>query len=295
MQTVRTAVTTTTNTRATFAGAAFAIVAGFAGTTVSAQETTDEEPREYSVEVIVFVYEEDVSVGNEIFLPEPPPEPAFPGLKDDAAGSELSADDWQGMPDAADEAPANVVADEIVEAADRQAPSADGDYLPDFTITPVDELGMTDIAAKLERLDVYNPILHAAWTQRALPREDSVTMDLEMLTDPPPNLSGRFQLYLSRFLHLDVDLTLDNGEQEPVAVDVPGQSLFFSDEPVRQPGVVHYRIEDDRIFKNGDTRYFDHPRFGVIARVTRIEPPEENLESADTETLDGGNGNEAVE
>ena len=158
---------------------------------------------------------------------------------------------------------------------------------------------MTDVAAKLERLDVYNPILHAAWTQRALPRDQSVTINLEMLTDPPPNLSGSFQLYLSRFLHLTVDLTLDNGSTAPIAVDIPGQSLSFSDQPARLPGVVHYRIQDDRIFKNGDTRYFDHPRFGVVARVTRIEAPEEAEEeeaaSGDAESLEAVAGDEAVE
>ena len=291
MQTARTATTKTT-----FAGAAVAIVASLAGTAAVAQDAADEAPREYNVEVIVFVYEEDVSVGNEIFLPEPPPGFPSAGLEDDSADASPGIDDWQGMTDPADGQPAEPVADERLEAPGVASLRADGDYLPDVIITPVDELGMTDIAAKLERLDVYTPILHAAWTQRALPRTQSTVMDLEMLTDPPPNLNGRFQLYLSRFLHLDVDLTLDNGDKAPIAVDVPGRSLFLSDEPARQPGVVHYRIKDDRIFKNGETRYFDHPRFGVIARVTRVEPPEEDdAESADAEALDGGTGNEFIE
>ena len=170
--------------------------------------------------------------------------------------------------------------------------------LPDFTLTPVDELGMTDVIDTLERLDAYNPIMHAAWTQRALPRDESITMDLSMLAEPPPNLSGNFTLYLSRFLHLTVDLTLDNVEPVPVAVEVPNRSLFFGQQPRRKPGVIHYTIEDDRIFKNGDTRYFDHPRFGVIARVTRIEEPEEgeeDEESGDAVMLDGGTGDQVVQ
>ena len=32
-----------------------------------------------------------------------------------------------------------------------------------------------------------------------------------------------------------------------------------------------YRIEEDRIVKNGDVRYFDHPKFGVVVKVTRVE------------------------
>jgi len=44
---------------------------------------------------------------------------------------------------------------------------------------------------------------------------------------------------------------------------------------------VRYRILDDRIFKNGETRYFDHPKFGVVARITRVE--EEELEEIELE------------
>jgi hypothetical protein len=43
------------------------------------------------------------------------------------------------------------------------------------------------------------------------------------------------------------------------------------DSILRQP--VRFRIFEDRIMKTGDIRYFDHPRFGVVARLTR--PDEE--------------------
>ena len=273
--------TATTNRKKTAA----ALLACVACTQAVAQEEPAEEaPREYNVEVIVFTYEEDVSVGTEVFLPDPAPEAAFPFMPGDVPQDGIDGDDVTRMTDPID-----------ARRVESESPTRGARLLPEFVITPVDELGMTDILARLERLDVYNPVLHAAWTQPALPRDQGFTMDLEMLTNPPPKLSGSFELYLSRFLHLVVDLTLDNGSAVPIAVDVPGRSTFSFDEPERRPGVVHYRIEDDRIFKNGDTRYFDHPRFGVIARVTRIEPPEDDQESADVEALDGGPGDEVVE
>ena len=40
------------------------------------------------------------------------------------------------------------------------------------------------------------------------------------------------------------------------------------------PAPVRYRITEDRIFKSGDLRYFDHPKFGVLAKITRVEEPE---------------------
>ena len=281
-----------------------AVFTALLAATAWAQEEV-ETPREYNVEVIVFVYEEDVSVGNEVFTPEP-----LPDVVDFSfAGSGMSS----GLPEP-DDVPANpavIVPDdqdadrnrfgspeELVDPADPDAAFAAEGLLPDYVLTPVDELGMIDVIDKLERLDAYNPILHAAWTQRALPRDESITMELSMLAEPPPNLSGAFTLYLSRFLHLTVDLTLDNEATVPVAVEVPNRSLFFGEQPRRQPGVIHYRIEDDRIFKSGDTRYFDHPRFGVVARVTRIEEPEESEEdeeSGDAVALDDVAGDQVVQ
>jgi hypothetical protein len=37
---------------------------------------------------------------------------------------------------------------------------------------------------------------------------------------------------------------------------------------------IRYSISEDRIFRNGELRYYDHPRFGVLARITRFEEEE---------------------
>jgi hypothetical protein len=34
-------------------------------------------------------------------------------------------------------------------------------------------------------------------------------------------------------------------------------------------------INENRILKNGELRYYDHPKFGVLAKVTRVEEDEE--------------------
>ena len=67
---------------------------------------------------------------------------------------------------------------------------------------------------------------------------------------------------------------------EPVAID--DSVLSFSDERsgfgYDDPGPVRFRIQENRIFKNGDLRYFDHPKFGVLAKITRVEEVEEEVE-----------------
>ena len=141
---------------------------------------------------------------------------------------------------------------------------------------------MRDIYSKLRTLDAYKPIMHTGWTQSPVEKDIAPPIRLRMLGQAPLGLGGHLTLYLSRYLHLVVDLALD---AEPSAQSYGGDpfgtpdaesqgTYVFSDKPELQPSRVRYRIFEDRIFKNGDVRYFDHPKFGVLAKVTRDEAGE---------------------
>jgi hypothetical protein len=227
-----------------------------AAQTAPAPEAT-EYPR-YTVEVIIFEYAEEVSVGTEQFLPAEPP---LPAADDPVAGQLVFGD-----------TPAEAAAEEL-----EQDPA-----VPEFVLHTEDELTMNDIAARLERLDVYRPVMHFAWTQATRPEDETQPIELQALSEPPEGLDGSFMLYLSRYLHLVVDLSLEQrtGLTEPFAIDEP-VTVFRDDRGGAtydevQPGPVRFRINEDRIFKSGDLRYFDHPKFGVLAKITRVEEAEDD-------------------
>ena len=215
-------------------------------------ELLDEEQvpiKYYTVELIVFTYEENVGVGTEVFPPE-----EVPAAEDEFA--EISPDEEP-----------------------RRQPDAVGPT-PEFLRE--EEFTLTDVARRLELLDAYAPIMHVGWTQAGLPLADTDPLDLSIFGTVPDGLSGSFNLYLARYLHLVVDLTMD-GTPEAVAVefdDEPAYSLTDIAPPV---GPVYYKIQEDRIVKNGELRYFDHPKFGVVAKVTRVEDgqqgPDETMPS----------------
>jgi hypothetical protein len=50
---------------------------------------------------------------------------------------------------------------------------------------------------------------------------------------------------------------------------------------------VRYRIYEDRIMKTGDLRYFDHPRFGVVARVTRPDVNPDSTATTEEDVIGG--------
>ncbi|MBT8092216.1 MAG: peptidoglycan binding protein CsiV [Gammaproteobacteria bacterium] len=187
------------------------------------------EERRYAVEVIIFTYTRDVETAGEMFVPDPAIEEQFPGvIGDSAALGALPGEPTEPLP-----------AIEFV----RLDP---GDYT------------MDDIMGHLRRIDIYRPVMHFGWVQTTLPDELTRSIQLASLARPASGLDGTLRLYLSRFLHLVVELEMEAGQ-----TDVPG--IVDTSAP------VYYRIQENRIFRSGELRYFDHPKFGVLAKVTRVE------------------------
>lgn len=235
-----------------------------------------EEVRRYTVEFIVFEYSDAAT--DELFLPEevPDPEAEEPGDGQDGDDGDL---------------PPEFVFSDLPEETPREEP------LPDEPIEEIligQEVGLAmldeesyslnEIYEKLVELDAYRPMMRGGWTQAAAERDITPSLRLRRLGDPPLKLSGTMTLYLGRYLHLVVDVTLDEYRTLPASpfeedMLTFGESLSYPnidlyDEPAGLRVPVHFRIVEDRIVKNGDLRYFDHPKFGVLAEVKRFEEPE---------------------
>ena len=144
-----------------------------------------------------------------------------------------------------------------------------GDFepLPDIELVLLEEeyYQLSEAMDQLQRLDAYEPIMHFGWTQATWPENQTEPLSLFRFATPPDELRGTLKLYLGRFLHLVVDLQLDAHVASPLD--------FSTIQPQRGP--VRYLINEDRILKNGELRYYDHPKFGVLAKVTRVEEIEE--------------------
>jgi hypothetical protein len=290
------------------------IVAAASAQDVVNEELDVEEPlRRYTVEVVIFSYVEDVSVGSEIFLPDDPPpvedvlldedgnpiipeDEQIPVFADDIITVEASEEKEE-----AEEEPLTWVITQVAGDDDVMAnidiPAVEGELDDDVEPNPFqlvllteDEFVLGNAIRKFELLDAYETIMHFGWTQPAFPEEETPAIELRLLAEPPEGLDGTFTLYRSRYLHLVVDLAFDApGEFDEEVMD---DDAFFSfgdaqrqygDESEQLP--VRFRIQENRIFKNGDLRYFDHPKFGVLAKVSRLEEPEEEEPGSGPEAL----------
>ncbi len=221
------------------------------------------EVRRYAVEIVIFRYAEDISVGTERFVPDRP-------LAEEPIDL-ISDDEFRG------------------DDGEIEAPQLRDLEMVLFTD---DDFTMDGVIRHFEQLDVYETILQVGWIQATYPQDETAAIELRTLRIPPWGLDGSFSLYLGRYLHLVIDLALDGppGVSEPIAIELPtrmhGDDRLRHDiDTFREVGPVRYRIQENRIFKSGDIRYFDHPKFGVVAKVTRVEDEETDDEMENTDSV----------
>ena len=76
---------------------------------------------------------------------------------------------------------------------------------------------------------------------------------------------------LSRFLHLLLEIDwLPRAKNEGFPLYRGLAGLVAKPTP--------YTISESRLMQRGDIHYFDHPLFGVVALITRVEEPEPELD-----------------
>ena len=239
-----------------------------------AADVADPVPRPFTVEVIVFRYADSVSAGTEVFVPDPLPEPEpIPEFGDDSFAEPAAIEpvpvDADGAPVALDEDGNPIEAELLAEP------------WTNYVLLPYDALTMFSTWDRLDRIDAYEPLAHFGWYQVVEPFGEPAAIPLAELTAPPAGLDGDFRLYLNRFLHL----AADPDRADPANALTPGYRDERFVEPLpRDPyaddgygpvtGPTYYRIIEDRIFKSGDLRYFDHPRFGILVKIERVEEPD---------------------
>ncbi|MDG2375935.1 MAG: CsiV family protein [Woeseiaceae bacterium] len=252
-----------------------------------------EEPPipEYAVEMIVFEYTGSAASTTEIFAPDvevvddqPPPGADFSAdIPPELPVVEVPIDDelslTMAIPDET-----GIEGEVLAEPVFVLLPGETLEEIPTYEsrgirLIPPEEYQLQSTWNRLKQLAAYRPLMHTAWIQPTVEQEATKAFPLRRIGDPPLRLEGAISLYLSRFLHMAVDLSLEQkapqlmpATEERVRQDGDsGSRAALSFDPVFIAQSTFYRIEEDRIVRNNELRYFDHPKFGVIAKITRIE------------------------
>lgn len=238
-------------------------VHGWAG----AQDVSREDLQLYQVEVIVFAHQA-FDAAEEFFDPPRPLESAeVPQRRAPFEYEEIDLEELLR------ESPSST-AEPLEEDAQAAPPRPEArDEPPPFgyRLLRPEELQLGDAYATLERLSAYRPLVHTGWVQEGLPDGQAPSFELDELGLFNPG--GRIQLYVSRFLHLRVDLSWQDRTRRQGATMVGPFELSELVLPTR-----YSLTEERRVTRTGELHYFDHPAFGLLVTIRpqeRQAPPEE--------------------
>lgn len=110
---------------------------------------------------------------------------------------------------------------------------------------------LDDSYAALSRDSTYQPISHIAWVQPAGESGLSAPVHLQTIKS---GLNGYLQIQRVQALQMTVDLELSSNSGNN-----SGESII-------------YRLNEKRPIKLNEVYYLDHPKFGVVLKVTGLPP-----------------------
>ncbi|WP_405220148.1 CsiV family protein [Lentisalinibacter sediminis] len=244
---------------------------GSAAGTVPADTDADEALEQFRVELIVFEYGDSLAGTTEDW--SAPPDPVEDTATVDGAETGTEAD-----------TEADTEAAETGETGETGI-AGDPPEEPVFRFMPLpeEELELGELYRRLGNTDGYEPLLHVAWQQPGYDPETARSLDLSRLAELPDGLQGEARLYRSRFLHLELDLELWSEPQSALPAPqsatptplFPDRGRSDPGEPLEALAPDVYRLNERRKLRSGELHYYDHPRYGVLAKVTPVEMEEQ--------------------
>ncbi len=129
--------------------------------------------------------------------------------------------------------------------APRPAPMFDLAEAVNPTDTAPLDSPLSTAVSSLQREGSYRVLLHQRWRQSAEEKSASKPVRLQTTDN---QLDGGLRFYMSRFLHVDVDLTLKEKDANDRG----------------------YRLVEHRRIKTQELNYFDHPKLGVLVKITPV-------------------------
>jgi hypothetical protein len=142
---------------------------------------------------------------------------------------------------------------------------------------------------KLSQIRGYRPLLTAAWRQPLLPRDKTLPIRLvagNRFDDGRFELEGEISLDIARYLHLRTNLFFtrpvpDNGvlRRAPVSKEDAGApstpqetAAAYTPADLYSPNLLTVQMQQGRRMRGEEIHYLDHPLFGLIIRLTLVQP-----------------------
>lgn len=130
---------------------------------------------------------------------------------------------------------------------------------------------LADLIERINDSRDFQLLTYQVWQQDGVLFDKTEPFVLQTLNNDEGLLEGTATLSLSRFLHLLLEIDWLPREKDEGFLLYRGFAGL-----VAKP--TPYTISESRLMQRGDIHYFDHPLFGAVALITRVEEPEPGLD-----------------
>ena len=148
-----------------------------------------------------------------------------------------------------------------------------------FKMLPSSRYKLGGVNRVLKLSSGYRPVYHVAWQQPELRKSRAKKVHIK---NPEAKINGTVNLRGGHLLHLDLNISyfvdlytesITSFTEENISVAGEDVEEIEVDEEIIMSG-TYAQMKETRRIKLNELHYFDHPLFGVIMRVTRLEVKE---------------------
>ncbi len=118
--------------------------------------------------------------------------------------------------------------------------------ISDYPVATDENIGLLSSYQDIGKSNNYQPLMYVAWTQSVKSNRFSKAV---RITNSEGTIDGYFRMQRGHYVHMQADIE-------------------FSPELYEES--VIYRLNEKRRFKLNETHYLDHPKFGILAKISPI-------------------------
>ena len=146
-----------------------------------------------------------------------------------------------------------------------------------FEIDSAREFSLSAEVSKIARSRDFRVISTKSWFQNIKGKDEAELIFIDSDFFKGTRIFGFFQLYKERFLHFNTKLYLS--ELDPLFTQderlIVGKNVFNEEKELdiyeEKNQKVLYEVEHSKKFRSGELHYVDHPKFGMLIKLTKAQ------------------------
>ena len=154
-----------------------------------------------------------------------------------------------------------------------------------FEIDSAREFSLSTEVSKISRSRDFRVISTKSWFQNIKSKDVAELIFIDSDFFKGTRIFGFFQLYKERFLHLNTKLYLS--ELDPLFSQderlIVGKNIFNEEKELdiyeEKNQKVLYEVMHSKKFRSGELHYVDHPKFGMLIKLTKAQKEISSLDS----------------